>query len=191
MDGLRSVVQVAQTLEPSCLSTPTISPSLRDDYELCGERGYVAREFILDMWSIKKSCGVDVVDVAKRMMDYGFHSPTMSFPVAGTLMIEPTESEPKAELDRFIEAMKCIRAEIRAVEAGQIGAEESALRGAPHTAQVVCGEWGRTYTRDHAAFPTQSTRQGKFWPTVSRIDEAYGDRNLICTCPPLSAYGET
>ena len=186
-DGLKRSSQVA------LLNANYLAFALRDDFELLynGEQGYVAHEFILDIRPLKKSCGIDVVDVSKRMMDYGFHSPTMSFPVAGTLMIEPTESEPKAELDRFIEAMKCIRAEIKAVETGEVSAEESALRGAPHTAQVICGDWNRSYTRDQAAFPTQSTRQGKFWPTVSRIDEAYGDRNLICTCPPLSAYGET
>ena len=185
-DGLKRSSQVA------LLNANYLAYALRDDYELLynGEQGYVAHEFILDIRPIKKSCGVDVVDVAKRLMDYGFHSPTMSFPVAGTLMIEPTESEPKAELDRLIEAMKSIRAEIKAVETGKTEAEKSVLRGAPHTAQVICGEWERSYSRDQAAFPTQSTRQSKFWPTVSRIDEAYGDRNLICTCPPLSAYGE-
>jgi glycine dehydrogenase len=186
-EGLKRSSQVA------ILNANYLAYALREDYDLLytGERGYVAHEFILDIRPIKKSCGVDVVDVSKRLMDYGFHSPTMSFPVAGTLMVEPTESEPKAELDRLIEAMKGIRAEIAAVEAGSIAAEDSVLRGAPHSAQVVCGDWGRSYTRDQAAFPTQATRQGKFWPTVSRIDEAYGDRNLICTCPPLSAYGES
>jgi len=186
-EGLKRSSQVA------ILNANYLAYALREDYDLLytGERGYVAHEFILDIRSIKKSCGVDVVDVSKRLMDYGFHSPTMSFPVAGTLMVEPTESEPKAELDRLIEAMKGIRAEIAAVEAGSVAAEDSVLRGAPHSAQVVCGDWGRSYTRDQAAFPTQATRQGKFWPTVSRIDEAYGDRNLICTCPPLSAYGES
>jgi glycine dehydrogenase len=124
------------------------------------------------------------------MSPNGFHSPTMSFPVAGTLMVEPTESEPKVELDRLVEALKLIRAEIAAVEAGEFSAETSVLRNAPHSAQVICGDWGRAYSRESAAFPTAHTRQSKFWPSVSRIDEAYGDRNLICTCPPLSAYGE-
>ena len=185
-EGLLRSSQVA------ILNANYLAYALRDDYELLyqGEKGYVAHEFILDIRNIKKSCHVDVVDVAKRLMDYGFHSPTMSFPVAGTLMVEPTESESKAELDRFIEAMKGIRAEIAEVEAGVVEAERSVLRGAPHSAQVICGDWDRSYSRDRAAFPTTATRQSKFWPTVSRIDEAFGDRNLICTCPPLSAYGE-
>lgn len=185
-DGLKRSSQIA------ILSANYLAYALKDDYDLLytGERGYVAHEFILDIRPIKKSCGVDVVDVAKRLMDYGFHSPTMSFPVAGTLMVEPTESEPKVELDRLVEALKLIRAEIAAVEAGEFSAETSVLRNAPHSAQVICGDWGRAYSRELAAFPTAHTRQSKFWPSVSRIDEAYGDRNLICTCPPLSAYGE-
>ena len=178
--------------EMAILIANFLANALKDDYPLLysGAGGHVAHELILDIRPLKAACGVDVVDIAKRLMDYGFHSPTMSFPVAGTLMVEPTESESKAELDRFIEAMRAIRAEIAEVEAGTVRAEDSVLRGAPHTAQVICGDWDRSYSRDRAAFPTQHTRQGKFWPAVSRIDEAYGDRNLICTCPPLEAYGE-
>ncbi len=130
-------------------------------------------------------------DIAKRLMDYGFHAPTMSFPVAGTLMVEPTESESKAELDRFCDAMIAIREEIRAVEEGRVPAEQSPLRNAPHTARAVTArEWDRPYSREQAAFPAPWVREGKFWPAVARIDNTYGDRNLVCTCPPMEEYGE-
>ena len=126
--------------------------------------------------------------MAKRLMDYGFHSPTMSFPVPGTLMIEPTESESKAELDRFCDAMLRIREEIRAVESGRIDRLNNPLKNAPHTARDVCGaEWDRPYTREEAAFPAPWLREHKFWPPVARIDNAWGDRNLMCTCPPVEA----
>jgi glycine dehydrogenase len=122
-------------------------------------------------------------------MDYGFHAPTMSFPVAGTLMIEPTESESRAELDRFCDAMLAIREEIRAIENGEVPRDDNALKRAPHTAAVVCGQnWDRPYSREQAAFPLPWVRDSKFWPTVGRIDNAYGDRNLVCTCPPLESY---
>jgi glycine dehydrogenase len=150
----------------------------------------VAHEFILDARPFKKS-GVEVDDIAKRLMDYGFHAPTMSFPVAGTLMVEPTESESKAELDRFCDAMIAIREEIRAVEEGRVPAEQSPLRNAPHTARAVTArEWDRPYSREQAAFPAPWVREGKFWPAVARIDNTYGDRNLVCTCPPMEEYGE-
>jgi len=125
-------------------------------------------------------------------MDYGFHAPTMSFPVAGTLMIEPTESESKAELDRLCDALLAIRAEIRLIEDGTLPQDDNPLENAPHTASVVTADaWTHPYSRETAAFPAPWTREQKFWPAVSRIDNGYGDRNLVCTCPPIEAYGET
>jgi glycine dehydrogenase len=154
-----------------------------------GKRGRVAHEFILDTRPFKK-VGVEVDDIAKRLMDYGFHAPTMSFPEPGTLMVEPTESESKAELDRFCDAMIAIREEIRAIEEGKIPADRSPLRHAPHTAHAVTASaWDRPYSREQAAFPAPWVREGKFWPAVARIDNTYGDRNLVCTCPPMEDYG--
>jgi glycine dehydrogenase len=148
-----------------------------------GERGFVAHEFILDARGFKKA-GIEVEDIAKRLMDYGFHAPTMSFPVVGTLMVEPTESEPLVELDRFCDAMARIRAEIRDVEEGRVAAEESPLRRAPHTAAAVtAADWPRPYPRQQGAFPAPWVRERKFWPSVARVDNAWGDRNLFCTCP--------
>jgi glycine dehydrogenase len=150
-----------------------------------GKRGLVAHECIVDLrqW---KSGGVEVEDVAKRLMDYGFHAPTVSFPVAGTLMIEPTESEAKAELDRFCDAMIAIHAEIQAVVSGKADKQNNVLKNAPHTAQqVVADKWDRPYSREQAAYPAPWTREHKFWPAVARIDSVYGDRNLFCTCPPM------
>jgi glycine dehydrogenase len=150
-----------------------------------GKRGLVAHECIVDLrqW---KSGGVEVEDVAKRLMDYGFHAPTVSFPVAGTLMIEPTESEAKAELDRFCEAMIAIHAEIQAVVSGTADKQNNVLKNAPHTAQqVIADKWDRPYSREQAAYPAPWTREHKFWPAVARIDSVYGDRNLFCTCPPM------
>jgi len=130
-----------------------------------------------------------VDDIAKRLIDYGFHAPTMSFPVAGTLMIEPTESEPKAELDRFCDAMIAIREEIRAIEEGRADRRDNALRNAPHTArEVTADEWTHPYKREEAAFPAPWVRAHKFWPFVGRIDNTYGDRNLMCSCPSVEAY---
>ena len=152
-----------------------------------GDSGYVAHECILDLRHLKEFATVD--DVAKRLMDFGFHAPTMSFPVPGTLMIEPTESEPLAELDRFCEAMIAIRAEMRAVENGDLDAKNNPLTGAPHTAEVVAGDaWDRPYSREQAAFPAPWVRAHKFWPAVSRIDNVYGDRNLFCVCIPMEEY---
>jgi glycine dehydrogenase len=152
-----------------------------------GTRGRVAHEFILDCRPFKKSAEIEAEDVAKRLMDYGFHAPTMSFPVAGTLMIEPTESESKGELDRFCDALIAIREEIRAIEEGRADRRRNVLKGAPHPAQaVVADAWDRPYTREQAAYPTPWTRAHKFWPAVGRIDNPYGDRNLMCTCPPLA-----
>jgi glycine dehydrogenase len=147
-----------------------------------GRNGRVAHEFILDLRDLTRQAGLVIDDIAKRLMDYGFHAPTMSFPVPGTLMIEPTESETRAELDRFCDAMTAIRAEIQAVLDGGIHAAESPLHHAPHTADDISGEWTRAYTRETAAFPLPYVRERKFWPFVGRIDNTYGDRNLVCTC---------
>jgi glycine dehydrogenase len=156
-----------------------------------GARGRVAHEFIIDVRPFEASAGVLVEDVAKRLMDYGFHSPTMSFPVAGTLMIEPTESESKAELDRLCDALISIREEIRAVEQGRMDRKDNPLKNAPHTARAVtAGTWSHPYTREQAAFPAPWTREHKFWPSVARIDNGWGDKNLVCSCPPMEAYAE-
>jgi len=154
-----------------------------------GARGRVAHEFIVDLRPFKASAGVEAEDVAKRLMDYGFHAPTVSFPVAGTLMIEPTESEDKRELDRLCDALIEIREEIRAVEEGRADRADNVLKRAPHTAADVAGDdWGRPYGREQAAFPVPWVRENKFWPAVGRVDNAWGDRNLMCSCPPMSDY---
>jgi glycine dehydrogenase len=154
-----------------------------------GTKGRVAHECILDMRPFKKSAGIEVDDIAKRLMDYGFHAPTMSFPIAGTLMVEPTESESLAEIDRFCEAMIAIREEIRAIEEGRMPREDNPLKHAPHTMEVVtANEWPHAYPREVAAFPTPWTRQRKFWPAVGRVNNALGDRKLICSCPPMEDY---
>ena len=164
---------------------------LREHYPVLytGPDGLVAHECILDLRPITQSTGVTAEDVAKRLIDFGFHAPTLSFPVAGTLMVEPTESEDLAEIDRFCDAMIAIRTEIRAIEAGEWAADASPLRNAPHpAADVATDTWDRPYSREQAAFPASSAQGDKYWPPVSRIDGAYGDRNLMCSCPPLSAY---
>ena len=146
---------------------------------------------IFDLRPLKQASGIDETDVAKRLMDFGFHAPTVSFPVAGTLMVEPTESEPKGELDRFCDAMIAIRREIQDVIDGKVDPKDNALKNAPHTAAAVCAnEWPHAYPREQAAFPAPFVRQNKFWPTVGRIDNPYGDRNLLCVCPPIEAYAE-
>jgi glycine dehydrogenase len=155
-----------------------------------GTQGRVAHECILDLRGFKKTAGVEVEDVAKRLMDYGFHAPTMSWPIAGTLMVEPTESEPLSEIDRFCDAMISIRAEIAEIEAGRMSREDNALKNAPHSMEVcLASEWKHPYTREQAAFPSPETRDRKFWPFVGRVNNALGDRKLICTCPPMEAYG--
>ena len=154
-----------------------------------GVNGRVAHEFILDLRPFKHTAHVEAEDVAKRLMDYGFHAPTMSFPVACTLMIEPTESESKAELDRLCEALIRIRAEIREIEEGRMSADDNPLKHAPHTADAVTAtEWKHAYTREQAAFPAPWVRESKFWPAVARIDNVFGDRNLVCSCPPVEEY---
>jgi glycine dehydrogenase len=153
-----------------------------------GKSGLVAHECIIDLRQFKKTAGIEVEDVAKRLMDYGFHAPTMSWPVPGTMMIEPTESESKTELDRFCDAMISIYGEIRAIETGEADRQDNVLKRAPHTAQdLLADSWDRSYSRESAAFPTPWTRQSKFWPPVGRIDNVYGDRNLFCTCVPMEA----
>jgi glycine dehydrogenase len=156
-----------------------------------GKNGYVAHEFILDFRHFKTSAGVEVEDVAKRLMDYSFHAPTVSFPVPGTMMIEPTESESKEELDRFCEAMILIREEIAEIERGIADRQNNLLKNAPHTAEtVIADQWEFPYSRERAAFPASWLRRRKFWPAVGRINNAYGDRNLVCTCPPIETYAE-
>ena len=182
-DGLRRASEVA------ILCANYMAGRLEGHYSVLykGDRGRVAHEFIIDARPFKKA-GVEVEDIAKRLIDYGFHAPTMSFPVAGTLMIEPTESEPKAELDRFCDALIAIRAEIREIEEGSAHPERNLLKGAPHTARAVASDtWDRPYSRERAAFPAAWVKESKFWPAVARIDNAYGDRNLFCTCPPIEA----
>ena len=154
-----------------------------------GLSGRSAHEFIIDLRPFKQSAGIEATDLAKRLMDYGYHAPTMSFPVPGTLMIEPTESESLAELDRFCEAMMAIRAEIKSVEDGEWPVEDNPLKNAPHTMRVLTQEkWEKTYSREQAVFPIAELRWNKFWPSVSRVDDAYGDRNLVCSCLPIEAY---
>ena len=154
-----------------------------------GHGGLVAHECILDVRDLSKRSGVSVDDVAKRLIDYGFHAPTMSFPVAGTFMVEPTESENLAELDRFCEAMIAIRGEIQEVLDDSVDLEGSPLRGAPHTTRALAGHWDRSYDRNRGVFPSGQV-DDKYWPPVARIDQAYGDRNLVCSCPDPSAFAE-
>jgi glycine dehydrogenase len=154
-----------------------------------GRGGLVAHECVIDLRPITRDTGITVEDVAKRLIDYGFHAPTMSFPVAGTLMIEPTESEELAELDRFCAAMISIREEIARVASGEYDPQDNPLKNAPHTAEmVIAGEWKHPYPREEAAYPGRADRQAKYWPPVRRIDQAYGDRNLVCACPPPEAF---
>jgi glycine dehydrogenase len=178
--GLTKASQVA------ILNANYMAKRLEGHYEVVyrGAKGRSAHEFILDLRPFKKSAGIEAEDVAKRLMDYGYHAPTMSFPVVGTLMIEPTESESKAELDRFCDAMIAIRQEIRAIEDGAIATDASPLHHAPHTVDTVTADtWDRAYSRREAGFPAPWLTEHKFWPYVARIDNAWGDRNLICTCP--------
>ncbi|WP_407075140.1 MULTISPECIES: aminomethyl-transferring glycine dehydrogenase [Lysobacteraceae] len=185
-DGLRRASQMA------ILNANYIARRLETHYPVlyAGHEGLVAHECILDLRPLKDGSGLGVEDVAKRLIDFGFHAPTMSFPVAGTLMIEPTESESKEELDRFCDAMIAIRDEIRAVEAGTLDREDNPLRNAPHTAHEVVGEWTHPYSREMAVYPLKSLVAGKYWPPVARVDNVYGDRNLVCACPPMEAYAE-
>ncbi|MFE4673545.1 aminomethyl-transferring glycine dehydrogenase [Streptomyces sp. NPDC057717] len=183
-EGLKRATQVA------VLSANYIAKRLEPHFPVLytGPAGLVAHECIIDLRPISKATGVSVDDIAKRLIDYGFHAPTMSFPVAGTLMIEPTESEDLTELDRFCEAMIAIRGEIEKVGSGRWPAEDNPLRNAPHTAAALGGEWEHAYSREEAVFPAGVVAADKYWPPVRRIDQAYGDRNLVCSCPPMDAY---
>ncbi|PPI69893.1 glycine dehydrogenase (aminomethyl-transferring) [Rathayibacter rathayi] len=184
-EGLRAATGAA------VLSANYVASRLREHYPVLytGENGLVAHECILDIRPLTAATGVSVDDVAKRLVDYGFHAPTMSFPVAGTLMVEPTESEDLAEIDRFIDAMIGIKAEADRVGAGEWPVDDNPLRGAPHTAEcLVAEEWTHPYTREEAVYPVRSLVRGKYWPPVRRIDQAYGDRNLVCACPPIEAF---
>jgi glycine dehydrogenase len=151
-----------------------------------GKSGRVAHEFVMDCRQFQQTSGVTVEDIAKRLMDYGFHAPTMSWPVSGTLMVEPTESEPKGELDRFCDALIAIREEIREIEQGKLDKQDNPLKHAPHTIAALSSDsWSRKYSRERAAYPLPYLRDAKFFPYVGRVDNPYGDRNLVCACPPM------
>jgi len=186
-------VGVKNATEYAILNANYMRARLQKDFDILylGTNGTCAHEFIVDLRPFKKSAEIEAEDVAKRLMDYGFHAPTMSFPVPGTIMIEPTESEDKAELDRFCDALLNIRQEIRDIEEGKMDKKNNALKNAPHTQQsVVSSEWNKPYTREQAAFPMYYVTQNKFWPSVARVNNTYGDRNLICTCEPIESYME-
>jgi glycine dehydrogenase len=184
-DGLRAAT------ESAILAANYVARRLASHFPVLytGRHGLVAHECILDLRPLKETSDVTVEDVAKRLMDYGFHAPTMSFPVGGTLMIEPTESESKAELDRFVAAMLAIREEIRAIEDGRMDREDNPLKNAPHTAAaLLTDEWEHGYSREQAAYPLASVKLNKIWPSVGRADNVYGDRNLFCACAPVAEY---
>jgi glycine dehydrogenase len=184
-------VGLTKATKVALLSANYIARKLAPHYPVLytGPHGYVAHECILDFRGIRDTCEITAEDVAKRLMDYGFHAPTLSFPVAGTFTVEPTESESKEELDRFIDAMIGIREEIRAVERGELDKHDNPLRNAPHTATMIASnDWPHAYTRTQAAFPVPFVARNKIWPAVGRIDNAYGDRNVICSCLPMEAF---
>ncbi len=184
-DGLRRATQVA------VLAANYVARQLSSHFPVLytGREGLVAHECVLDLRPITARTGITVEDVAKRLVDYGFHAPTMSFPVAGTLMVEPTESEDLTELDRFCQAMISIRQEIERVASGDYDRDDNPLKNAPHTAEtLLTAEWKHLYERSEAAYPVPSDRRSKYWPPVRRIDQAYGDRNLVCSCPPPEAF---
>lgn len=184
---------LTKATEVAILNANYLKDRLKDHYSILytGKNGRTAHEFIIDLRPFRQSADVEAVDIAKRLMDYGFHAPTMSWPVPGTIMVEPTESESKQELDRFCEAMISIREEIREVEEGKADRENNVLKHAPHTQRMITSDhWDRPYSREKAIFPLDYIRFNKFWPSVSRVDDAYGDRNLMCSCVPLDAYAE-
>jgi glycine dehydrogenase len=181
---------IRHATETAILNANYVAHRLKDHYPILytGAHGRVAHECILDVRHLKGECGITAEDIAKRLMDYGFHAPTLSFPVADTLMVEPTESESKPELDRFCDAMIAIAGEIAQVKAGTLDRQDNPLKQAPHTAFEAMGDWTHSYSREQAVYPLPWVREAKFWPHVKRIDNAAGDRNLICTCPPVSDY---
>jgi glycine dehydrogenase len=184
---------VRMATEYAILNANYMRARLKDDFDILytGSGGTCAHEFIVDLRPLKKSAEIEAEDVAKRLMDYGFHAPTMSFPVPGTIMIEPTESEDKAELDRFCDALLSIREEIRAIEEGKADRQDNPLKMAPHTQfAIIADEWNHKYSRTEAAYPLEWVKTNKFWPSVARVNNTYGDRNLICTCEPVEAYME-
>lgn len=185
MEGLKKASQIA------ILNANYIKDKLKDSYNVVyqGEKGRVAHELIFDMHPFKDSADITESDIAKRLMDYGFHAPTVSFPVHGTLMVEPTESESKMELDRFCGAMISIRKEIKNIEEGRADKADNVLKNAPHTIfDIVSEKWEHSYSREEAVFPIDWVKRSKFWPPVKRIDNAYGDRNLVCSCNPIEDY---
>jgi len=182
---------LTQATKMAILNANYIAERLQEHFPVVyrGKKGRVAHECIVDLRPLKKSAGVEAEDVAKRLMDYGFHAPTMSFPIPGTLMIEPTESEPKAELDRFCDAMIAIRQEIREIETDLQPREDNLLKNAPHTAEsLLAVEWTHPYPRERAAYPLPYLRKNKYWPPVGRLDNVQGDRQFVCSCPPISSY---
>jgi glycine dehydrogenase len=184
-DGIRMATEYA------ILNANYMKVRLEKYYKILytGSNGTAAHEFIVDLRPLKQTSGVEAEDIAKRLIDYGFHAPTMSFPVAGTIMIEPTESEDKAELDRFCDALISIYEEIQDIESGKADKVNNPLKNAPHTQAVVCADsWDRPYTRQAAAFPLYYVTQNKFWPSVARVNNTHGDRNLVCTCEPVESY---
>jgi glycine dehydrogenase len=184
---------VKAATEYAILNANYMRARLQKEFDILylGTNGTCPHEFIVDLRPFKKSAEVETEDVAKRLIDYGFHAPTMSFPVPGTIMIEPTESEDQGELDRFCDAMLEIRKEIRAIEEGKADKKDNVLKHAPHTQEVVISDhWNRPYSREEAAFPLPYVRNGKFWPSISRVNNTHGDRHLICTCEPVSSYSE-
>jgi glycine dehydrogenase len=184
---------VTDSTKIAILNANYIKERLRDYYPTLyvGKNGRCAHEMILDCSEFKRTAHVEVADIAKRLMDYGFHAPTVSFPVHDTLMIEPTESEPKVELDRFCDAMIAIRKEIDEIVAGNADVNDNVIKNSPHTAHsIIAGDWTHSYTREKAAYPLHWVAQNKFWPSVGRVDSAYGDRNLVCSCPPIESYAE-
>jgi glycine dehydrogenase len=173
------------------LNANYLAASLGDKFNILytGENGFVAHEMIIDCRPFRQSAEISEADIAKRLMDFGFHAPTLSFPVNGTLMVEPTESEPREELDRFIDAMTMIHAEILEVQEGKVDPADNVLKNAPHTSRETAGDkWEHPYDRSKAAYPLPWIEQNKFWPAVARLDDAYGDRNLVCSCAPMEAY---